>query len=1120
MKKILSLILVFAMAVSIFSGLTVFADDEEFKLLFEDNFDAEIMDLPTQWQLPNNDSYFKTNQYLQSKVAITGKALYVNDMDLKKSVFLYSPFFKAEPGQMYTGEMNVLAEEGYITIRLQFYDETQKNCLLSKNDSLNLKVWTTKTVRAIAPEGTAYVRIMVGTISNYTGVGYIDNCSIYKGIKWPIRDFNDAKVVQEDPVDAKLVAPSGDKLTYNSYNDKGDKFGDFSYAGFYAGQYEIPDSSNLPVATTISPSKSASSDDTERIQKVIDDVYLNSKNNYFKVIKLKAGRYNINKNGNNLKDGIVLSGEGQGPTGTVLYATDPSQYTVLKINGSDSKAIGDKHEILDAYIPSGSDKVTISANDIGNYKVGDLITVYSETTQEWVEMMDMVGVVNLDGQDASWKAGNRDWPTERYIKEINGNTITLDMPLYVPFDNEYLNGYIYKTSDAAKMQHVGIENLRLESYFSGDPEDENHANVAIAIANAKNCYVRDVSAKYFVVSTVSLSSGAKQITVKNCSNLEPVSTLAGSRRYSFTFGPGTQQCLVTGCYSYWGRHDYVASGNATGPSAFVDNIVDAGAAQSETHGLWSTGILYDNVYSIGVRGSVGVPNYGYLGGTSTDSFGWTGGGIILWNCLASILLATNPPSDYNNFLIGQTGLYTGDNVLDFKKFDIESRVEQFQTGSLKDPLPEHFATSDDTAFVGDAYKESPNNPVEPRSLFKAQLAERLTGNFKNVKPNAPIIESPRGEFEHASQTNEITIDGIFQKGAEKVTIYIDNEPYEATLNVTDNTFTLPVELNNGTHKVYATQTINGVESTKTADRFIVIKKPSVTNPSYLQSEYEYDKIHQTINDDIISFDEYQKPFENMVDETITVTMNGEMVIADVEPVEMYGRVLIPMRAIFEKYGAQISWDEKTATATAVKDEITISITENSTIAKVDGQDYILDVPATIINGRFVVPVRFISESFGSEVGWIDSKKTVVITHTIRSGLKNEIPIVDMVQSADDGGSSKIPNVLDGDPTTSWAVSRDNPLGAWGTFDLGEVKNINSIYIAFKFGTARKYSFDLLVSEDGTNYEMIIEKTSSSGKTDTMERFPLNTKGRYIKIVGYGYDNGHWNNYTEIAVTGN
>ena len=65
MKKIFSLILIIAMTVSMFSGLVVFADDEEFTLLFEDNFDSEIMDLPLKWQLPNNDSYFKTNQYLQ-----------------------------------------------------------------------------------------------------------------------------------------------------------------------------------------------------------------------------------------------------------------------------------------------------------------------------------------------------------------------------------------------------------------------------------------------------------------------------------------------------------------------------------------------------------------------------------------------------------------------------------------------------------------------------------------------------------------------------------------------------------------------------------------------------------------------------------------------------------------------------------------------------------------------------------------------------------------------------------------------------------------------------------------------------------------------------------------------
>ena len=85
-----------------------------------------------------------------------------------------------------------------------------------------------------------------------------------------------------------------------------------------------------------------------------------------------------------------------------------------------------------------------------------------------------------------------------------------------------------------------------------------------------------------------------------------------------------------------------------------------------------------------------------------------------------------------------------------------------------------------------------------------------------------------------------------------------------------------------------------------------------------------------------------------------------------------------MRAIFEALSADVSWDGDTSTATATKGETVVKITENKTTTYVNNAPYELDVPATILNGRFVVPVRFISESFGCKVDWIDATKTVVI----------------------------------------------------------------------------------------------------------------------------------------------
>ncbi len=111
---------------------------------------------------------------------------------------------------------------------------------------------------------------------------------------------------------------------------------------------------------------------------------------------------------------------------------------------------------------------------------------------------------------------------------------------------------------------------------------------------------------------------------------------------------------------------------------------------------------------------------------------------------------------------------------------------------------------------------------------------------------------------------------------------------------------------------------------------------------------------------------------------ITVLFNGAPMIFDVPPQLINDRTMVPMRAIFEKLGAVVTWDDSTQTAKAVKGDKTVELTINNKIAKVDGQDVALDVPAQLINNRTLVPLRFVSENLDADVQWVDETKTVVI----------------------------------------------------------------------------------------------------------------------------------------------
>ena len=115
---------------------------------------------------------------------------------------------------------------------------------------------------------------------------------------------------------------------------------------------------------------------------------------------------------------------------------------------------------------------------------------------------------------------------------------------------------------------------------------------------------------------------------------------------------------------------------------------------------------------------------------------------------------------------------------------------------------------------------------------------------------------------------------------------------------------------------------------------------------------------------------------------ITVTLDGEVV--DVEsygsPATIVeGRTLVPLRAIFEALGASVEWDNVTRTVTSERGSDVISLTVGADTFYKNDEPIELDVPAQIINDRTMVPARAIAEAYGCDVQWDGETRTVTIT---------------------------------------------------------------------------------------------------------------------------------------------
>ncbi len=528
------------------------------------------------------------------------------------------------------------------------------------------------------------------------------------------------------------LGPDG-RLVYKPFTDQGDTIMDWSYTGYKRSEVPIPDA---PVKVTLQPLDGATSQDGKmaypkgpdslpQIQRAIDQVAAMpaDADGLRGAVLLQRGTYYVNGS-LVVRSGVVLRGEGDGEDGTVLiFRTQGGGGNAIQLGEPDAKieVIGESAavRIVDAYLPSGSRVLQLA--DASQFKPGDYVHVRKTTNQAWIDLLGM-GERLRHIRGGREGAGKRPWRPEAYqlrhlrqIAAVDGNTITLDAVLPQSIDQQHGGGDVYKVDVSSLGTHSGVESLRIVSNYDTSVRDQskqsNFINFRSAI-NVKGTYdswVRNCTMKHVSFAAVAISDATRQITVRDCKNLHPVGPKRGGLRYAFSISGGTQH-LFYNCYSEDGRHDFAIGSRETGPFAFVDCTAVRGG-QSEPHHRWSTGILYDNV--ITRDGTLAAINRGDSG----SGHGWAAANTLFWNCDAKSIVVFNPETEgENNFAIGYRGTFnpeTGTRAL---------KYANDRAGYWGTPGEGKFYGY---ALMGSGYIESPDAPVEPRSLFIQQLTDRI-----------------------------------------------------------------------------------------------------------------------------------------------------------------------------------------------------------------------------------------------------------------------------------------------------------------------------------------------------------------------------------------------------------
>lgn len=111
---------------------------------------------------------------------------------------------------------------------------------------------------------------------------------------------------------------------------------------------------------------------------------------------------------------------------------------------------------------------------------------------------------------------------------------------------------------------------------------------------------------------------------------------------------------------------------------------------------------------------------------------------------------------------------------------------------------------------------------------------------------------------------------------------------------------------------------------------------------------------------------------------VTVRLDGEELSFDVPAQIINGRTMVPFRKIFEALGAQVDYNPNTREVHAVHGETTLKLTIDSNIVEWRRSIIQVDVAPVVIEGRTLVPLRFVGQALGIHVDWDGAARTVIL----------------------------------------------------------------------------------------------------------------------------------------------
>lgn len=245
-------------------------------------------------------------------------------------------------------------------------------------------------------------------------------------------------------------------------------------------------------------------------------------------------------------------------------------------------------------------------------------------------------------------------------------------------------------------------------------------------------------------------------------------------------------------------------------------------------------------------------------------------------------------------------------------------------------------------------------------------------------------------------------------------------------------------------------------------------------------------------------------------------IDGQVLQMRTEPTIINNRTFLPLRFLTEEIlQADVSWNNTTKKAIVKDATRTVEVTLNNTTALVNGKKVTLDAPPIIVNDSILLPVRFMSETFGMTVDYKSSDKSITIT----SMRENKPPVADFEVDKEVFTVGQGIKVVD----KSFDQDRDGVIRQVWKINDKEYASAGEVEAALCKTKAGTYKVTLQVEDYCGAWSNVAEKTITikENRKPVITKFePTKTSFAQGELLDFNYeiDNEEWEEIKNVRWT--